>query len=117
MAIRFAFSGFAALAPVMLAALFWKRSTKYGALASVLWVIVTMLGTFYLYDATTGIAPRPGQPPVPIFPALGDLFLLSHNWPFGSAVAIALVAIMLLAVGLALRWAKRQGGQREVSLL
>jgi spermidine/putrescine transport system permease protein len=49
--------------------------------------------------------------------ALVDLFLQSRNWPFGSAVAIALVAIMLLAVGLALRWARRQGGQREVSLL
>lgn len=49
--------------------------------------------------------------------ALVDLFLQSRNWPFGSAVAMALVAIMLLAVGLALRWARRQGGQREVSLL
>jgi len=49
--------------------------------------------------------------------ALVDLFLQSRNWPFGSAVAIALVVIMLLAVGLALRWARRQGGQREVSLL
>ena len=49
--------------------------------------------------------------------ALVDLFLQSRNWPFGSAVAIALVVIMLLAGGLALRWAKRQGGQREVSLL
>jgi len=49
--------------------------------------------------------------------ALVDLFLQSRNWPFGSAVAIALVVIMLLAVGLALRWARHQGGQREVSLL
>src|ERR1035441_9130078 len=32
LAVRFAFSGFAAMAPVMVAALFWKRSTKYGAL-------------------------------------------------------------------------------------
>jgi SSS family solute:Na+ symporter len=31
LAVRFAFSGFAAMAPVMIAALFWKRSTKYGA--------------------------------------------------------------------------------------
>jgi SSS family solute:Na+ symporter len=38
LAIRFAFSGFAALAPVMIAALFWKRSTKWGALAAALWV-------------------------------------------------------------------------------
>lgn len=37
-AVRYAFSGFAALAPVMIAALFWKRSTKYGALASTLWI-------------------------------------------------------------------------------
>src|SRR5436190_19250620 len=38
LAVRFAFSGFAAMAPVMIAALFWKRSTKWGALASTLWV-------------------------------------------------------------------------------
>ncbi len=50
--------------------------------------------------------------------ALVDLFLQSRNWPYGSAVAMSLVAIMLLAVGLALRWARRQGGQQqEVSLL
>src|SRR5271157_773992 len=35
-AVRYAFSGFAALAPVMVAALFWKRSTKWGALAGTL---------------------------------------------------------------------------------
>jgi len=35
-AVRYAFSGFAALAPVMVAALFWKRSTKWGALAATL---------------------------------------------------------------------------------
>jgi SSS family solute:Na+ symporter len=35
-AVRYAFSGFAAMAPVMVAALFWKRSTKWGALASTL---------------------------------------------------------------------------------
>jgi SSS family solute:Na+ symporter len=33
-AVRYAFSGFAAMAPVMIAALFWKRSTKWGALAA-----------------------------------------------------------------------------------
>jgi SSS family solute:Na+ symporter len=33
-AIRYAFSGFAALASLMVAALFWKRSTKWGALGA-----------------------------------------------------------------------------------
>ena len=78
LAIRFAFSGFAALAPVMVAALFWKRSTKWGALAAALWVAATMVGYWYLYSAT-GIAPKPGQPFVQIFPALGDLFLRSST--------------------------------------
>ncbi len=35
-AVRYAFSGFAAMAPVMVAALFWRRSTKWGALAATL---------------------------------------------------------------------------------
>ncbi|HWE01247.1 MAG TPA: sodium:solute symporter family protein [Tepidisphaeraceae bacterium] len=38
LAVTYAFSGFAALAPMMIAALFWKRSTKFGALACTLWV-------------------------------------------------------------------------------
>ena len=34
------FTGFAALFPIVIAALFWKRSTKYGAFASVISVVV-----------------------------------------------------------------------------
>ncbi len=71
LAIRFAFSGFAALAPIMVAALFWRRSTKWGALAAVVWVALSMLAVWYLHSATAGIAPGPGKPPVPIFPVLG----------------------------------------------
>jgi len=75
LAIRFNFSGFAALAPVMLAALFWKRSNKYGALAAALWVTFSMTALAVLYFYSDGIAPKPGQPPAPIFPELGNLFL------------------------------------------
>jgi solute:Na+ symporter, SSS family len=74
LAVRFAFSGFAAMAPVMIAALFWKRSTKYGALASTLWVAAWLLLTWYLQRLSDGIAPKPGQPVALIFPALGHLF-------------------------------------------
>jgi SSS family solute:Na+ symporter len=42
-AIRYAFSGFAAMAPVMIAALFWKRSTKWGALASTLFTAACLV--------------------------------------------------------------------------
>ena len=79
LAIRFAFSGFAALAPVMLAALFWKRSSKWGALAATVWVGFAMAGTWWLHEATFALAPKPGQALVPIFPALGDLLLRSPS--------------------------------------
>ena len=79
LAIRFAFSGFAAMAPVMIAALFWRRSNKWAALAATLWVAVTMFGSWYLFSATQEIAPKPGQPVVQIFPALGDLFQRSST--------------------------------------
>ncbi|RLT17516.1 MAG: sodium:solute symporter family protein [Planctomycetota bacterium] len=59
LAIRFAFSGFAALAPIMLAAMFWKRSTKWGALASSVWVLACVLGNWYLTAASESIAPKP----------------------------------------------------------
>jgi spermidine/putrescine transport system permease protein len=48
--------------------------------------------------------------------ALVDLFLQSRNWPFGSAVAASLVAIMLLTVSLYLRVTRRRG-QRDVSVM
>ena len=79
LAIRFAFSGFAAMAPVMIAALFWRRSNKWGALAATLWVAATMFGSWYFYGATQDIAPKPGHPSVQIFPALGDLFQRSST--------------------------------------
>jgi SSS family solute:Na+ symporter len=103
LAIRFAFSGFAALAPVMLAALFWRRSTKWGALAAVLWVLAAMLGTWYLHEISAGIAPKPGQPLVPIFPDLGNLLLRSPGnvlvHGFLPVVPMCLGSALLMLVG------------------
>jgi solute:Na+ symporter, SSS family len=55
-AIRFAFSGFAAMAPVMVAALFWKRSTKWGALASTLFVAASLV-IFALMQGKPAVPP------------------------------------------------------------
>ncbi len=60
-AIRYAFSGFAAMAPVMVAALFWKRSTKWGALAATLFVALSLAGN----AALQGPAQKPPPPPAP----------------------------------------------------
>lgn len=50
-AVRYAFSGFSALAPVMVAALFWKRSTKWGALASTVFTAACLLYFAYLQSS------------------------------------------------------------------
>jgi SSS family solute:Na+ symporter len=47
-AVRYAFSGFAAMSPVMVAALFWRRSTKWGALAATLFVAAFLLWTAFM---------------------------------------------------------------------
>lgn len=60
-----------------MAALYWRRSTKWGALAASLWAAAGVLATWWLFDMSVGIAPKPGQPPVSIFPALGSLLLRS----------------------------------------
>src|SRR5580658_1887835 len=58
-AIRYAFSGFAAMSPVMVAALFWRRSTKWGALAATVFVAVSLIATGFLQ----GKPAPPGSPP------------------------------------------------------
>jgi solute:Na+ symporter, SSS family len=81
LAIRFAFSGFAALAPIMLAALFWKRSTAPAIWLAVLWVAFAMLGSAWLHTMSQPLADalKPGQPPAQIFASLGDMFLRSKG--------------------------------------
>ena len=50
--------------------------------------------------------------------ALVDLFLQSRNWPFGAAVAVTLILVMLIVVSLYLWFTARLGGEfEEVSLL
>lgn len=63
LAVRFAFSGFAAMAPIMVAALFWKRSTKWGALGSTVWVAFCVFGTWWLQSSSDSIAPKPATGP------------------------------------------------------
>ncbi|GDY12367.1 sodium:proline symporter [Planctomycetota bacterium] len=96
LAIRFAFSGFAALAPVMLAALYWKRSTAAGAWAAVVWVAVAMVAVWWLHEASADLvkALKPGQA-VPIFPALGDLLLRGK----GGVTVYGFLPVMPMVLG------------------
>ena len=69
-AIRYAFSGFAAMAPVMVAALFWRRSTKWGALAATVFVAASLIATGFLQGKP---APAPAPPSAAVKPATNAL--------------------------------------------
>jgi spermidine/putrescine transport system permease protein len=49
--------------------------------------------------------------------ALVDLFLQSRNWPFGAAVSVAMVAVMLVTVVVYMRFVLGRSGTRRVALI
>ncbi|MGH9860661.1 MAG: sodium:solute symporter family protein, partial [Candidatus Acidiferrales bacterium] len=99
LAVQYAFSGYAALVPLLIAALFWKGSTKWGALASTLWVAASVLGVAIFQQA---VAPPVGPPKV--IWALGEMEILSRT-AGGTAVLglmpvvpMTLISALLLVV-------------------
>jgi SSS family solute:Na+ symporter len=81
LAIQYAFSGFAALSPLLVAALFWKGSTKWGALASTVWTAGAVVAVALFQHAVP--APAPG-PPTVVWSLAGAEFL--SRTPGGTAV-------------------------------
>ena len=73
LASQFAFAGYSALSPLLVAALFWRRSTKWGALAVVIWV---GLGIAAVAAIQMNVPPPPGPPTV--LWALGEVPVLSR---------------------------------------
>ena len=55
---QYAFAGYSALSPLLVAALFWRKSTKWGALAVALWTAAAIAGVAILQSAVP--APPPG---------------------------------------------------------
>jgi SSS family solute:Na+ symporter len=55
---QYAFAGYSALSPLLVAALFWKKSTKWGALAVTVWTAAAVAGVAVLQ--TMVAAPLPG---------------------------------------------------------
>jgi len=59
-ATQYAFAGYSALAPLLVAALFWKGSTRWGALAATVWTAAAVLAIAVLQAAVP--APPAGSP-------------------------------------------------------
>jgi SSS family solute:Na+ symporter len=81
LAIQYAFSGFAALSPLLVAALFWKGSTKWGALAVTLWVAIAVVAI----GAFQAVVPAPAPGPANVIWAIGGTEVISRT-PGGTAV-------------------------------
>ncbi|HEX8283375.1 MAG TPA: sodium:solute symporter family protein [Pyrinomonadaceae bacterium] len=99
-AIQYAFSGFAALSPLMIAALFWRGSTKWGALASTVWVAVAVTAVAVFQQ--THAAPAPGPPAV--YWSVGGADVLARTasgtsvFGFMPVVPMVLVSALLMFV-------------------
>ena len=99
-AIQYAFSGFAALSPLMVAALFWRGSTKWGALASTIWVACAVAAVAVFQQTTP--APVPGTTTVVWAPGgtevLGRTFTGTSVFGFMPVVPMVLVSALLMVV-------------------
>jgi SSS family solute:Na+ symporter len=105
-AIQYAFSGFAALSPLLVAALFWRGSTKWGALAVTLWTAFAVIAVA-AYQHTVA-APAPGPPIVSW--TMGGMEVITRT-PGGTGVfgfmpvvpMVIISALLMVVVSLATR--------------
>jgi SSS family solute:Na+ symporter len=98
LAVQYAFTGYAALFPLLVAALFWRGSTKWGALASTLWAATSVAAVAFFQAAV----PAPTGPPVVVW-KLGSLDALARTaggtsvFGFMPVVPIVLISALLMA--------------------
>ena len=85
--------------------------TAAGVLSGIILVFIPIMGE-YLIPALLG-----GGKVFLVGNALVDMFLQSRNWPFGSAAAIGLILVVLVAVASYLWVGSRGRVERQVSLL
>jgi Na+/proline symporter len=91
-ATQYAFAGYAALSPLLVAALFWKRSTRWGALAVTLWTAGAVLAVAVLQ--TTIPPPPPGQP-VPVL-SVGGLDVITRE--AGGAMVLGFLPVVPMTI-------------------
>jgi SSS family solute:Na+ symporter len=96
LAIQYAFSGFAALSPLLIAALFWRGSTKWGALAATVWTILAVVAVAVFQSNVP--APPPGQTTVAA--ALGGMEAIARTYGgttvFGFMPVVPMVIVSTL---------------------
>jgi SSS family solute:Na+ symporter len=74
-AVQYAFTGFAGLSVLLVAALFWRGSTKWGALATTLWSAFTVIGV----AGVNAWVPAPPAGQVTVVWSLGGMDLVTRT--------------------------------------
>jgi SSS family solute:Na+ symporter len=82
-ATQYAFAGYSALSPLLVAALFWKGSTKWGALASTVWTAAAVLAVAVVQTA------------VPAPPAGTEITVVA----LGNAAIVTRAAVGMMVLG------------------
>jgi SSS family solute:Na+ symporter len=108
-ATQYAFAGYAALSPLLVAALFWRGSTKWGAFASTAWVAAAVMAVAVIQQTIP--APPPGADVTVL--ALGGLEVVTRG-PGGTAVLglLPVVPMTLISALLMVVVSKATSGAR-----
>jgi solute:Na+ symporter, SSS family len=92
---QYGFSGFSAMSVLLVAALFWRRSTKWGALAVTLWTVVTVVGMTIFQQ----LVPAPSGPPIVVW-QIGEWAALART--AGGTAVFGLMPVVPMVIGAAL---------------
>ena len=95
-ATQYAFAGYAALVPLLVAALFWDNSTRWGALVSTLWTAAAVMGVAVIQNS---IAPPPPGSEVTVW-SIGGHSIITRGATGTFVMGLLPVVPMTLISGL-----------------
>jgi SSS family solute:Na+ symporter len=99
-ATQYAFAGYSSLVPLLVAALFWKQSTRWGALATTVWTAAAVTAIAVIQS---NIPPPPPGSPVTVW-ALADVPIVTRAatgtfvWGMLPVVPMTLISALLMIV-------------------
>ena len=102
-ATQYAFAGYSALSPLLVAALFWKDSTRWGALAATVWTATAVLAVAVLQ----AVVPAPPGAAVPVL-TIGGVDLVtraaSGTMVLGLLPVVPMTLMSALLMVIVSRW-------------